>query len=149
MNCGDIIEQARREIVALLLAEQEWSYNRETPRDFILEKEGKRQKGSRIFKEEPERLNTILSRRGLRELFRSEGKISELNCRWLEIVGEEMKSSTCPKRLQSGILWIEVREEGLRYELAAFHQRAILGSIQGACPRLGVRELRFVGHEEE
>jgi predicted nucleic acid-binding Zn ribbon protein len=91
----------------------------------------------------PEPLAEILSR-----LFTARGLGQEqarlrLENAWRTAVGEEQAGRTQPGTLRRGVLEVLVRDAVLMHELAQFHKRQLLGSLQQSLGPDRVKELRF------
>jgi hypothetical protein len=84
-------------------------------------------------------LEVLLPKLGLNE------QIGEENIRaaWLDVVGDFISRHASPVGLSGGVLWIQVLQPSLRYELERNWKKHILQRLQDSFGRKAVREVKF------
>jgi len=84
-------------------------------------------------------LGRLMTSLGLGERFREE----EIFSAWKEIVGEFIASHSRPARLQDGVLYVQVLQPTMHYELDRVWKVKILGKLRARFGAKSVREIRF------
>ena len=68
----------------------------------------------------------------------------EIQSAWREIVGHFLADHSLPVSMRNGVLFVQVVQPAVRYELERSWKQSILGKLQTRFPKT-VREVRFHG----
>jgi predicted nucleic acid-binding Zn ribbon protein len=99
--------------------------------------------------ETPSSERCVLAADALKRLVRRLGLAERIDERaiqsaWREIVGPFLADHSRPVSIRNGILFVQVIQPAVRYELESSWKRNILGKLQARFPKT-VREVRFGG----
>jgi hypothetical protein len=83
-------------------------------------------------------VDKVMGKWGLGDRLRYE----EVTRSWVAIVGEFVGRHSCPNRLEKGVLFVNVLQPTLRYELDRVWKKDILAKLQARFGRM-VREVKF------
>lgn len=86
-------------------------------------------------------LEKLIPKLGLRERI-DEEQIGQV---WRAVVGEFLAAHSKPSALRDGVLYVDVLQPTVRYELDRQWKRKILTRLQEAFGRKTIREVRFRG----
>jgi predicted nucleic acid-binding Zn ribbon protein len=87
-----------------------------------------------------ESVDKVLADLGLGERL-TEGQVS---AGWREIVGDFLADHSKPSRIQAGVLYVQVIQSSIRYELERSWKRDLLARLAERFGKKRIREVRFV-----